>query len=69
MGMDYADSARIAKRKSFAMVGYLRARRGAHDPLSPEWMKRIELDALRLCRSAHLRHAKKKPPPIRQGQG
>ena len=63
MGLALADSQKIAKRKSVAMVGYLRARRSVHDPLSPAWMKRIDLRALRDCRAAHLRLAKKKPPP------
>lgn len=58
MALGFEDSRRVAKRKSVAMVGYLRARRSVHDPLAPDWQRRFDLDALKACRKAHLRRCR-----------
>ena len=58
MALGFEDSRRVAKRKSVAMVGYLRARRSVHDPLAPDWQRRFDLHALKECRKAHLRHCR-----------
>ena len=55
MALSYEDSCRIARRKSMAMVGYLRARRSVYDPLSPEWQRKMDMRGLSNCRKAHFR--------------
>jgi hypothetical protein len=60
MGLSFEDSRRVADRKSEAMVGYLRARRSVHDPMTPEWARKIDLEALQASRRAHLRKSRTK---------
>lgn len=72
MALGFEGSRRIADRKSAPLVGYLRTRRSVHDPLTPEWARRIDREAMQAYRAAHFRLRTKTPttpaPTARQTQ-
>jgi hypothetical protein len=53
MGMTWADSFEITKRKSICMVHYLRARRAMNDPSLSEKSRSRELVAKQVWRKNH----------------
>ncbi len=55
MAGTFAESDRIAKRKSIPMVVYLRARRVMVDPCEPTWMRERAQKDKASARAAHFR--------------